>query len=79
LPRWSFAWMVNEAGVPAVASDRPEPEAVEIVPEAMAGKMVAVKGLPATDDAVENRLPEGTTPACCCAESHKRWTSANPD
>jgi hypothetical protein len=60
LPRWSFAWIVKEAAVPAVASERPDPVPVETAPDVCAGKMVAVKGLPATAAVVENRRPEGT-------------------
>jgi hypothetical protein len=52
--------MVKEAGVPAVARDRPCPLAVDTAPEVRAGKTVAWKGDPATCVATLKRRLEGT-------------------
>mmetsp|Transcript_47448 Transcript_47448/g.112949 ORF Transcript_47448/g.112949 Transcript_47448/m.112949 type:complete len:211 (+) Transcript_47448:15634-16266(+) len=75
-PRWSFAWIVNFAGTPAVAMERPSPTAVETVPEVSEGNTVAMKGEPSTAVAEAKSRSVGTTCVPWVADSQKRWISA---
>ncbi len=71
--------MVNEAGTPAVASDSPEPDAVDAEPQVNAGNTVVVKGLPATAAVEDISRSNGIDWAAKLFLIHVRAIAALPD
>ena len=71
--------MVNEAGIPAVANERPDPDAVDREPQVNAGNTVAVNGLPATAAVEDISRSDGIAAAEMPFLAQVRATAALPD
>ncbi len=71
--------MVNEVGTLAVASESPEPDAVDVTPQVNAGNTVAVNGLPATAAVEDISRTDGIDWAAKLFLIHVRAIAALPD
>jgi hypothetical protein len=70
--------MEKVATLPAVASDKPSPRAIDVVPHMPAGYTVSVNGLPLTCCGKENRYSEGTIVRGCELDFHFSATADIP-